>query len=135
MSSEGGGTAGDADGATGGTAGAPDFSVPLDASSCAARPLSDCEGVDIEYGPSGSFERTPALAQCQRFISHDGCATLEFAFDAEGCAVSVSPGPNGWRVSGHLSELQACMTEAFEAARYACLASGTLTYHESCFIR
>jgi hypothetical protein len=133
--SSGGANAGASSGgaltASGGNSGA----IPVDASDCADRPLSDCAGVETLYGSNGRFDDTPAFKQCGMFNSYDGCGVLEYRFDAQGCATSVAPGMGGWKYSDHLSSLQACLTQALGSARYPCLASGTLRYEESCFIR
>jgi hypothetical protein len=118
-----------------GSAGASDVAVAIDAADCVQRPLADCTGVEPRYGSDSGFEDTQALVECAEFNPHDGCGTLIFAFDAEGCASSVSPGRSGWKRSDHLSGLQACLTDALSRARFACLASSTLRYEESCLIR
>jgi hypothetical protein len=91
--------------------------------------------VEPLYLSNGGFRQTPAFAGCQAFNSFDGCGTLVFTFDAEGCAVSVSPGARGWQDSQHLAGLQGCLGEALQSARFPCLASGTLRYEESCLVR
>ena len=70
-----------------------------------------------------------------RFNSFDGCGVLEFAFDARGCVVAVSPGAAGWEASQHIQGLQDCLTAALGRAYWPCLASGSLRYEESCRIR
>jgi hypothetical protein len=109
--------------------------VAIDASDCASRPLSDCQGVTTRYESNIGFDDTPAFAHCGEFNSFDHCGALLFGFDAEGCAVWVSPGGNAWARVQHLSSLQTCLTEALGSARYPCLASGQLYYAESCFVR
>jgi hypothetical protein len=91
--------------------------------------------VEALYQSNAGFEQTPAFAECEVFNTFDHCGTLQFAFDAEGCAVSVSPGPRGWKDSQHLAGLQMCLEQAFQNARFPCLASSTLRYEESCFVR
>jgi hypothetical protein len=118
-----------------GSGGAPDLSVDIDSSDCAGRAVSDCAGVEALYQSNDGFGKTPAFAECQLFNSFDGCGTLEFAFDAEGCAVSVSPGAGGWKNSQHLAGLQTCLAGALQLARFPCLASSALRYQESCFVR
>ena len=114
--------------------GAPNTSIPLDTSECAARPLADCSDVQTQYESNAGFERTQALAPCAAHNSFDGCATLLFEFDAQGCASSVGPGAAGWPAGDHLADLRECLTTAFEGARFPCLASQTLGYFESCFV-
>jgi len=118
-----------------GDAGAPNLGVAIDASACASLPASDCAGVEAHYDSNGSFDATPALAECSRFNSFDGCGVLEFAFDARGCVVAVSPGAAGWKASQHIQGLQDCLTAALGRAYWPCLASGSLRYEESCRIR
>jgi hypothetical protein len=68
------------------------------------------------------------------FSPHDGCGEVTFDFDANGCAYNVRPPPEEWDADDHLGNLRECMTEAVTGARFACLASRTLSFHESCFI-
>jgi hypothetical protein len=114
--------------------GASDQAVGLDLSDCAERPLSDCESVETKYESNVGFERTPAFAECAMYNSFDGCGVLEFAFDADGCAASVAPGPSGWQNTVHLAPLQSCLTDVLQSARFPCLSGGTLEYRESCFV-
>jgi len=127
--------AGGAANAAGGAANAADNGITLDTSDCVARPLGDCEGIQSQYESNAAFNGTPALAPCSSFNSFDGCGTLIFGFDARGCAISIAPGPAGWQTSAHLSELQHCLTDTFADARWPCLASSSVRYDESCFIR
>ncbi|HEX2670375.1 MAG TPA: hypothetical protein VHM25_05870 [Polyangiaceae bacterium] len=119
-----------------GTAGAAadPAAVALDRTDCAARREADCRGVKSEYSSSNEvFDQSPELAQCSMFNSWDGCASIQFGFDAEGCAASVAwHGPAKFET---LPELRQCLTEVLEGARWPCLARGTLRYEESCFIR
>lgn len=115
-------------------AGSPD-AIELDASDCATRLLSDCVGIETEYDSNSGFEDGSHFAQCDIFNSFDGCGALEFSFDAQGCANSVSGGPGGWKNSGHLSLLRDCLRDALQSARFPCLASAKLRYDESCFVR
>jgi hypothetical protein len=109
--------------------------VDLDFADCSERPLSDCQGVEAIYDSNSRFAGTPAFAECARYNSFDGCGKLEFSFDAEGCAVSVAPGPSGWKDSQHLAPLRDCLSDVLHGARFPCLAAGTLEYQESCFVR
>ena len=126
----------DAMGALGGTAGAAadPAAVALSTSNCAKRRVSDCQGVENLYlSANDVFDDAPELAQCSMFNSWDGCEIIQFTFDAEGCAASVV-----WHnpdAREHLSELRECLSAALQPARFPCLASGTLRYEESCFIR
>lgn len=106
--------------------------VTFDASDCAMRATAACDGVEVHYDSNDAFTGTPALAPCSSFNSFDGCGSLIFSFDARGCAVSMSPGPRGWQQ--HLSELQHCLADRFNEARWPCLASSSLRYDESCFV-
>lgn len=106
--------------------------ITLDASDCADRPEGDCTDVACTY--SSSFERTPAFANCDRYVSFDGCGRLVFEIDANGCATGVGPPPEAWDTDEHLGALRECLTAALARARFTCLASQTLSYMESCFI-
>jgi hypothetical protein len=119
-----------------GGAGPDSTPVPLDPTGCETRPVSLCEGLENPYMFSrhDAFEQMPGFESCRNFASYDGCGRLVFSFDAAGCAVSVGPGPAGWRDSRHLSGLQACLTDAFELASFPCLASATFEFDESCYI-
>jgi len=128
-------TADGTSGAGGDSAGPIGDAITLEASDCAARPLGDCEGVQSNYESNEAFDETPALARCSSFNSFDGCGSLIFGFDARGCAISVAPGSGGWQSSAHLSELQHCLADTFAEARWPCLASSSVRYDESCFIR
>lgn len=79
------------------------------------------------------FDEAPELAQCSQFNSWDGCESLQFSFDAQGCAVIVAA--HGPGAIEPLAELRQCLTAALQNARWPCLALGTLRYDESCFIR
>ena len=115
---------------------APDENaVPLDVSTCAMRAEGDCTGIQESYESGSGLDDVPALAACERFQSFDGCGVLEFFFDEYGCAFAVGPGPGGWDASEHLADLRECLTGTFASARFPCLASRKLAYHESCFIR
>jgi hypothetical protein len=79
------------------------------------------------------FDEAPELAPCTMFNSWDGCSTIQFGFDAQGCANSVVwHGPDA---SEALPELRQCLDAALQNARFPCLALGTLRYEESCYIR
>ena len=67
------------------------------------------------------------------FNSFDGCASIEFGFDAQGCAASVAWHSPSRRET--LPELRQCLSAVLEGARWPCLAHGTLLYEESCYIR
>jgi len=117
-----------------GAAGAADpAAVALDTSDCVARREADCQGVESVYWSSNqAFDESPELSQCSMFNSWDGCASIEFGFDAQGCAASVA-----WRGPAEfetLPELRQCLSAALEGARWPCLALGTLRYEESCYI-
>ena len=117
-----------------GTAGAADpRAVALSTSDCAARRVSDCQGVRSLYmSNSKVFDEAPDLAPCTPFNSWDGCSTIQFGFDAQGCANTVvwhAPG-----ASEALPELRQCLDAALQNARFPCLALGTLRYEESCYI-
>lgn len=108
--------------------------VALDTSNCAARREADCRGVKSEYSSDNDvFDESTELTQCSMFNSWDGCASIQFDFDAQGCAMSVAwRGPAKFET---LPELRQCLSAALEGARWPCLALGTLRYEESCFIR
>jgi hypothetical protein len=122
--------------ASSGTAGAAadPAAVALDTSDCAARREADCRGVKSEYSSGNdAFDESPELTQCSMFNSWDGCASIQFRFDAQGCATSMAwHGPSKFET---LPELRQCLSEALEGARWPCLALGTLRYAESCYIR
>ena len=110
--------------------------LELDGPPCETRRPADCTGVVDRYSSdNATFDGAPELAACSHYVSFDGCGKLIFSFDPEGCGVSVGPGPGGWKNSGHLSLLSDCLSSAFSEARFSCLASGTLTFEESCLIR
>ena len=133
-SSGAGGSAGT--GISAGTGGCNEEADPwisVDASDCAERADGDCTGVACEFSYL-QFDQAPAFTDCSRYLSFDGCGRLVFSFDANGCATGVGPPPEAWDTSEHLGDLRACMTEVFARGRFACLASQTLSFHESCFI-
>jgi hypothetical protein len=116
---------GDAE-ATGGTSGgAANAPIAFDRSGCAARPASDCEGIRDRYGSNDGFDATPALSECSRFNSFDGCGELTFDFDSLGCVRSVS-------ASEHLTDLRECLAGVLQGSRWTCLSGGTLRFEESC---
>lgn len=117
---------------TAGTAADP-TAVALETSDCAARRLADCQGVKSEYTSALEvFGESPELAQCSMFNSWDGCGSIQFSFDTEGCAATVAwHGPSKVET---LPELRQCLSAALQSARWPCLAQGTLRYEESCFI-
>jgi len=112
------------------------YELELDGPPCQTRRAADCTGVVDRYSSDhATFDDAPELAACSQYVSFDGCGKLIFSFDRNGCGVSVGPGPGGWNDSGHLSLLRDCLSSAFSEARFPCLASGTLTFEESCLIR
>lgn len=136
MTSAGIGTGGAGAGAmNGGTAGMDPDLIELDGPRCDSRRAADCTGVS-SYNDSGSltFRSAPELSDCASYVSFDGCGKLVFSFDTNGCAVSVGPGSGGWATSAHLDPLRECLTKVFNSARFACLASGTLSFWESCYV-
>jgi hypothetical protein len=107
--------------------------MPIDDADCATRKLGDCSDLCVTYGyipPDGA----PAIAHCSSFNSFDGCGTLYFRFDEDGCVSAVGPGPTGWDASSHLASLRECLTEVFTSERFPCLGAQVFSYHESCFI-
>ena len=128
-----GGRSGSA-GFAGAQGGSADDPIPLDASDCNSRQQGDCTGVTTHFESNAAFDGAPALAECSEFNSYDGCGNLVFTFDSNGCATSVGPGPGGWDASGHLAGLRICLTRLLGNNRFACLASSTLAYDESCFV-
>lgn len=108
--------------------------LALDTSDCAARRQADCRGLKSAYSSdTGVFDASPELSQCSMFNSWDGCASIQFGFDAQGCAANVAwHGPAKVET---LPELRQCLSSVLESARWPCLARGTLRYDESCFIR
>ncbi len=100
---------------------------------CAVRRVSECQGVKSLYlSANDVFDEAPELAQCSLFNSWDGCSTIEFSFDAQGCAATVA-----WHSPGAaegLPGLRQCLSAALQNARFPCLAFGKLRYEESCFI-
>ncbi|HEX5101100.1 MAG TPA: hypothetical protein VFV94_16430 [Polyangiaceae bacterium] len=111
--------------------------IPLGGPECETRRAADCEGIDRSdfYSGHGVFDASPELAACSAYVSFDGCGKLIYAFDDEGCALFVDPGPSGWKQSEHLSLLRDCLSRAFTEARFSCLASRTFAFYESCYIR
>ncbi|MEO6603417.1 MAG: hypothetical protein ABIQ16_26270, partial [Polyangiaceae bacterium] len=107
--------------------------IALDTADCAARRTSDCLGVKSSYSSEELFDEAPELTHCSQFNSWDGCESLHFTFDALGCAATVAA--HGPGATAPLPELRQCLTAALQSARWPCLARGTLTYRESCFIR
>jgi hypothetical protein len=129
-------SAGAGTGGMGAAAGVSSDEIELDGPACETRRAADCTGVvDTYSSEQGTFDDAPELAACSRYVSFDGCGKLVYSFDGDGCVVSVGPGPNGWKNSGHLSLLRDCLSNAFSEARFSCLASGTLAFDESCLIR
>jgi hypothetical protein len=106
--------------------------MTFDRSGCAARAAATCQGVAMSYDSNGSFDATPDLAACSRYISYDGCGQLVFAFDEGGCLASVSAAPDP---TDHLGGLRSCLQDIFGPKRWPCLVNDTVWFHESCFIR
>jgi len=131
-----GGTAGVAGNPAAGATGEDAALIELDGPACDRRREADCTGLETDYhSSSGTFDATPELSPCTASVSFDGCGELVYSFDEDGCAVSVGPGRNGWKDADHLDPLRSCLSTLFNAARYSCVASGTVTFHESCFVR
>jgi hypothetical protein len=117
-------------------AGAGPHAEPISGADCARRRAADCSGIKSSYHSDRDvFGEAPELAACSEFVSFDGCGKLVYSFDDQGCAFRVEPGPDGWQPSSHLSPLRDCLTEIFEDASFACLASRSLRFDESCFLR
>jgi hypothetical protein len=106
-------------------------SIPFDTSDCASRPLGDCAGIMTCYDSNTAFDGAPALADCSRFISFDGCRNLVVSFDVDGCATSVATAEGGW---DGLENLRTCLGGVFARGRFECLAASTFRFDESCFI-
>jgi len=111
--------------------------IALDGSDCGARRVASCEGISGSsyYSDHGTFDASAELAACSMWVPFDGCGELIYAFDAQGCAISVDPGPGGWQESAELSWLRDCLSAAFTTARFPCLASRSFAFYESCYIR
>jgi len=132
----GGSGTGTGTGTAGRGAGTGDDAIELDGPRCETRRVGNCAGVASVYSSNSStFASAPELAACASYVSFDGCGDLIYSFDFDGCAVSVDPGPGGWKNSEHLAPLRDCLSKVFGDARFACLSSGTLAFNESCMIR
>jgi hypothetical protein len=109
--------------------------IDLDVSDCAERPEGDCTSMLCDYYSNDAFDVTPALLECGRYVSYDGCGEVTFDFDENGCATGVGPSPESWgSEDDYLGDMRECMTEVFARGRFACVASRKLSFHESCFI-
>jgi hypothetical protein len=133
----GGVTITDGEGGFVAAAGAGPEAIALDGAECVTRRPGNCEGLDKSsyYSGHGVFNASAELAACSAWVSFDGCGELIYAFDDEGCATTVDPGPGGWKDSEHLSLLRDCLSSVFAEARFLCLASRTFAFYESCYIR
>lgn len=108
--------------------------IELDGPACLTRREADCTGIANQYNSNDAFDGAPELASCSDLVPFDGCNQLIYSFDAQGCAISVEPGPAGWPAPESPYPLRDCMTSAVTTARFPCLASHQLEFDESCFV-
>ncbi len=104
-----------------------------DGMECVSRPTGGCDTLRTAYTSNdrAALTMNPELASCAQFISFDGCGRLIFSFDQDGCLKSDTSGPDG---DNHLGSLRSCFAVALGAKRWPCVAAGTVTFNESCFI-
>ncbi|MGC4086772.1 MAG: hypothetical protein QM756_02525 [Polyangiaceae bacterium] len=108
--------------------------VAPDVGSCAEREPIECEANQLSEQLQSAW--APHFAECQPYMSYDGCGALLLDFDANGCIESSTmPAGVNDRLPTQLDDLEVCLLNVFGRSRWPCFASKRIAFCESCFIR